>query len=164
MPTSGVYKITNSVNGLIYIGSSVHIEQRWKTHISKAKWYSEEHPGYDCNSLHRAMWKIGVEKFSVECIELISDEKLMRECERYWIRKIPSIAPKGYNVATRRLTDEQAAIVRFNAYNLSRKEYAALFNVSMTAIRLVIDTEGSQCCPDPWHYLTRDHLPRDIEA
>ena len=33
----GIYKITNNVNGKIYIGQSVNIEKRWKDHISASK-------------------------------------------------------------------------------------------------------------------------------
>jgi len=29
---SGIYKITNKVNGKVYIGQSVDIERRWKEH------------------------------------------------------------------------------------------------------------------------------------
>lgn len=28
----GIYKITNLLNGKIYIGQSIHIEKRWKEH------------------------------------------------------------------------------------------------------------------------------------
>ena len=31
---SATYKITNTQNNKIYIGQSIHIEQRWKEHLS----------------------------------------------------------------------------------------------------------------------------------
>ena len=30
----GIYKIENKVNGKVYIGQSIDIEKRWKSHIS----------------------------------------------------------------------------------------------------------------------------------
>ena len=32
----GIYKITNKINGKVYIGMSVDIEGRWKGHIKYA--------------------------------------------------------------------------------------------------------------------------------
>ena len=34
---SGVYKITNSITGKFYIGSSSHIFKRWKSHLQRFK-------------------------------------------------------------------------------------------------------------------------------
>lgn len=33
----GVYKITNNITGKFYIGSSIDINKRWKSHINASK-------------------------------------------------------------------------------------------------------------------------------
>ena len=37
---SGVYKITNTITGDFYIGSSKNIKQRWSVHKSPSRWKS----------------------------------------------------------------------------------------------------------------------------
>lgn len=34
--TCGIYKITNNINGKIYIGQSIDIERRFKQHLKKS--------------------------------------------------------------------------------------------------------------------------------
>lgn len=87
---TGIYKITNKVNGKCYIGQSIHIQDRWKTHINEAK-------GNRKNSiLYLAMRKYGIENFDFEVIEECTKEKL-NEREIYWISYYDSFN-KGYNM------------------------------------------------------------------
>ena len=41
----GIYKITNNINGKIYIGQSIDIKERWKQHLYKA--YNKKEIGYN---------------------------------------------------------------------------------------------------------------------
>lgn len=86
-----IYKITNDVNGKIYIGKTIKtIESRWKEHLSDYnKSRNEKRPLYD------AMIKYGIEHFSIEKIEECSTENL-NERERYWIEFFGSFK-FGYN-------------------------------------------------------------------
>lgn len=60
-----IYKITNLIDGKIYIGQTIRdIETRWKQHISDAK--------RDDFYLYRAIRKYGVSSFKIECICIIS--------------------------------------------------------------------------------------------
>lgn len=86
----GIYKITNRINGKIYIGQSINIKFRWKQHEQEAK-------GERRNSLlYQAMRKYGLENFSFEVIEECSQENL-NEREVYWIDYYNSFN-EGYNM------------------------------------------------------------------
>ena len=64
---SGVYKITNKVNGHSYIGSSVDIHKRWIAH----RWYLNLHKSHNV-AFQRAWEKYGEESFSFSIL-LICD-------------------------------------------------------------------------------------------
>ncbi len=83
----GIYKITNKINGKVYIGQSIHIEKRWKEHIFDNR----------KNSLiHLAIIKYGKENFSFEVIEECNQKELNQK-EQYWIKKYNSFE-NGYNL------------------------------------------------------------------
>ena len=132
--TSGIYKIGNNVSNKLYIGASTCIEERWKAHVRRGKRNPKEI--YDYHSIiHEAMYQLGADKFFIECIEGVPGDKssthnkLLLEIERQWINKLGSTHPHGYNAPTGRLlTDEQAAIIRFDAYGLTRKQYGEIFD------------------------------------
>lgn len=88
---SYIYKITNNINGKIYIGKTMRsIKQRWKEHLANIK--KEE-----CKNrpLYRAINKYGVENFSIEKIEECSDI-ILSDREKYWIEYYNSFK-NGYN-------------------------------------------------------------------
>lgn len=91
----GIYKITNQVNGKIYIGQSTNIKRRWREEKHNA--FSESSNEYDCYR-SKAFRKYGLENFTFEVIEECVTEKL-NERERYWADYYDSYTPKGYNVA-----------------------------------------------------------------
>ena len=90
----GIYKITNNINGKIYIGQSIDIKERWKQHLYKA--YNKKEIGYN-SAIHQAFRKYGIDNFSFEIIELCEKEKL-DEKEIYWIEKLNTLSPQGYNI------------------------------------------------------------------
>lgn len=80
-----IYKITNKINGKIYIGQSKNPKKRFQQHIKDEKVTS---------SIHNAIKKYGVENFTFEIIEgPISNHN---EREIYWIDYYNSYS-KGYN-------------------------------------------------------------------
>ena len=79
LPKIGIYKITNILNGMCYIGQSVDLATRWKQHIKRG--IGAETPTR--NKLYPAMMEIGVENFTFEIIEECPKEKL-NERELYW--------------------------------------------------------------------------------
>lgn len=86
-----IYKITNKVNGKIYIGKTVRsLDKRWKEHCqSSRKTQCEKRP------LYEAMKKYGIENFEFSLIEEC-DENILSEKEKYWIEYYGSFK-NGYN-------------------------------------------------------------------
>lgn len=78
-----IYKITNNINGKIYIGkTTTTIQNRFKGHIKKAKGGS--HNSY----LQNALIKYGVENFSIEELDESDALDELNQKEKYWIEKL----------------------------------------------------------------------------
>lgn len=80
--TTGIYKITNQINGHFYIGQSVKIENRFADHKIAA--FNPNQSSYEY-PLYRAIRKYGLENFKFEVIEECSSH-LLNEREHYWIK------------------------------------------------------------------------------
>lgn len=90
----GIYKITNLINGKVYIGQSINIEQRIRQH----KCVSQKENKSAYFALYRAIKKYGFDNFNFEVIEECSKEKL-DEREIYWISHYHStVNENGYNM------------------------------------------------------------------
>ena len=79
---SGVYKITNTVTGDFYIGSSKDVKHRWACHKCQSRW--KEYPN---NPLYLDMQKYGVEKFDFQILEEVESKKL-KETEQQLIETL----------------------------------------------------------------------------
>ena len=87
----GIYKITNQLNDMCYIGQSVNISDRWKQHAKCGL-------GIDTpqsNKLYQAMIENGLWNFSFEILEECSREELNNK-EKYYIQLYQS-KEYGYN-------------------------------------------------------------------
>lgn len=127
----GIYKITNNLNGQIYIGLSVDIEKRWKDH--KNRYQNETDKEYE-KTLYRAFRKYGIENFAFEIIEECLREELSSK-EIQWIAFYDSYA-NGYNETpggeiictggekhpNHKLTEEDVRQIRFYYQNKARKK------------------------------------------
>lgn len=91
--TSGIYKITNHLNGKSYIGQSIDIETRWLVHKKIAKTQ-----GKDCSYIHKAISKYGLENFQFEILLISEDSDELNEKEQEFISNLESLVPKGYNL------------------------------------------------------------------
>ena len=76
---TGIYKITNLTNNMVYVGQAVNLSDRWKQHI-KCAIGADNAPN---NKLYPAMRAIGPENFTFEIIEECEPEEL-NEREQYW--------------------------------------------------------------------------------
>lgn len=82
MDRSCIYKITNVINGKIYIGSSIDVEIRKKKHYYKL--INNKHN----NSHLQSSWnKYGESNFKFEIIEEVKDKDILLEREQYWLDK-----------------------------------------------------------------------------
>lgn len=90
----GIYKITNLINGKVYIGQSINIEKRVKEHFYKAK--CKKDVSYN-SALHSAIRKYGEENFTWEVIAECSIDDI-DELEKKYIKEYNSIVPEGYNI------------------------------------------------------------------
>lgn len=77
---TGIYKITNLNNEMCYVGQAVNVIDRWKQHIKRA--IGAETPIQ--NKLYPAMSEEGIENFTFELIEEVSDRFKLDEREDYW--------------------------------------------------------------------------------
>lgn len=88
----GIYKIENKINGHVYIGQSINIARRWRTH--KNQYNQSDNNQYE-SSLYRAIRKYGLDNFSFEVLEECSRDQLNQK-EIYWIKYYNSYLD-GYN-------------------------------------------------------------------
>lgn len=86
---SGIYKITNKINGKCYIGKSINIFRRWR----------DEKNFRGINIYLKASFeKYGIENFTFEILEECIEEEL-NEKEKYYISLFDSTnKEKGYNM------------------------------------------------------------------
>ena len=86
-----IYKITNKVNGKVYIGQTkTPLNQRMNKHYSRANCIE------DITGIDAAIRKYGKENFDVEIIDTCTEEQL-DDLERFYIAKYDSYE-NGYNL------------------------------------------------------------------
>jgi len=76
-----IYKVTNRVNGKIYIGKTVHPKRRWQEHIN----YSKGHKKNQLFYFQKSIAKYGHENFTHEIIERCDTQEEVNNREIYWI-------------------------------------------------------------------------------
>ena len=76
----GIYKITNKINNLSYIGQSTQIEQRFREHKKSYNWYREKN-----KKLYKDILEYGIDNFSFEILEECSIEEL-NDQDQYYIK------------------------------------------------------------------------------
>lgn len=84
---TGIYKITNKINGKTYIGQSEDIERRFKHHKGI----------YSDFAIHRAFKKYGIDNFTFEVLYECPIEE-MNKWETFFITIFGSLSPNGYNL------------------------------------------------------------------
>jgi group I intron endonuclease len=79
--SQGIYKITNLINDKCYIGQSVEIEKRWRSHIKTS---STDYNKYYEYPLYRAFRKHGTNNFKFEILELVPNKKDLTIKEQHY--------------------------------------------------------------------------------
>ena len=86
-----IYKITNKINGKVYIGQSIRpVEYRFHRHINDAM-----HNILDTH-FARAIRKYGPDQWQLEVIDCATTQDELNQKEKYWIRYYNSVE-EGYN-------------------------------------------------------------------
>jgi group I intron endonuclease len=93
---SGIYLITNTVTGKMYVGQSKRISKRFWRHKDAVKTQNPREAFY----LHRAMAKHGVENFKFEVLLYAKDSDYLNLMERNCISTYNTLSPNGYNLDT----------------------------------------------------------------
>lgn len=93
-----IYKVTNSVNGKVYIGQTMRtIPVRWAEHLRDSGMIPTQKPcSKHVSIFHQALRKYGVKSFVVCQVEEC-DDNYLDERERYWIKYYRS-SETGYNI------------------------------------------------------------------
>lgn len=84
-----IYKITNKINGKIYIGQTTSLlQKRWNSHCNRK----------DRRGISNAIFNYGKENFIIEEIDGANDQSELNYLEQHYIYIYNSIAPNGYNI------------------------------------------------------------------
>lgn len=126
-----IYKITNQVNGKVYIGQTRQsVESRWNQHKAKAKHHTDGN-----NYFHNAINKYGEEQFKVEVLEECDFDKLDSR-EIYYIAKYNTFGD-GYNTTIggggKRIPDV------YNKYEEIKDLYLSGFSSNWIAEKFNVD-------------------------
>ena len=89
-----IYKITNNLNNMVYIGSSIDVERRWRQHKEASINEKDHHYNYP---LMVAFRQFGIANFTFEVVDTLSDYQAMIKAEHDWIVKENCVVPNGYN-------------------------------------------------------------------
>lgn len=103
---SGVYKITNTVTGEFYIGSSKDVKHRWGMHKSPSEWIRMSN-----SPMYQDMQKYGIDKFSFEILVEVEPESLRQEEQKFIDMLKPTynqMNSKGLNVERVKVCNRKA--------------------------------------------------------
>lgn len=137
-----IYKITNNVNGKVYIGQTIRtLKARFNQHIHRT----------GCTYLHSALQKYGKENFSIQLIEEVPKE-LLDEREIYWISFYDSTnKSKGYNLIKGgrlgakdkfKLTPEQIrTLIELENQGVTHIELGKKFKINRKTVTFIIKRE-----------------------
>lgn len=90
----GIYKITNSINNLIYIGSTVNLYRRKNEHLKELR-RNKHHNAHMQNSFN----KYGETIFEFTIQDIVFDLEILTEREQFWINYYKSNDKTiGYNI------------------------------------------------------------------
>ena len=114
---SGIYKITNTVTGDFYIGSSKDVKRRWSQHKRPSSWKR-----FSNNPMYLDMKNYGTDKFEFQVIEEVKSESL-KEAEQKFIE---TLKPTYNNINANGLDIERYKEYQIEYYQQNRenkKEY-----------------------------------------
>ena len=134
---SAVYKITNTITGDFYIGSSKDIKRRWAEHKRLSVWNKCKN-----NPLYLDMKRYGIDKFELEILAEIEIGKL-KELEQQFIETLKptynNYNAKGLDVKRHIETHRKASNNYENQLCSYNNEVLTLATLSMRFIKAGIE-------------------------
>ena len=116
---SAVYKITNTITGDCYIGSSNDVKKRWRDHKCPSTWKR-----FPNNQLYQDMQKYGLDKFDFQVIAEVEIDSL-KEMEQQFIETLkPTYNDRNAKGCdTERYKEYMKEYMKTDRYKESKKEY-----------------------------------------
>lgn len=126
---TGIYSVTNKINGKIYVGESKNILSRWSDHRTKSvRPRKKEHY---TKELYKDIREYGIENFEFKILEEC-EEKDLKDKEIFWIKQLDTFN-KGYNrtyggdlpceTLEHHLTDHGMAALTIGEVKMCREAY-----------------------------------------
>jgi len=88
-----IYRAENIITSQSYVGRTNNFRKRKRIHISEALKGSNKHPKF-----YNAIRKYGPENFRWSIIDWSFNADTLKICEIYWIAKLETLSPGGYNL------------------------------------------------------------------
>lgn len=134
-----IYKITNDINGKMYIGkTSYNIEKRWNEHCKASR-----RPDRQRYPLYSAIKKYGIDHFSIEVIETCADSEAS-DRETYWISELNTYR-SGYNATLggdgTRSIDHDMVLKEFKRFK-SAVKVAEKMNINPHTVSEILISNG----------------------
>lgn len=86
-----IYVIENTINYKLYVGQTVNLERRRRSHFSNSREQGNQ-------AIKAAMQKYGKNHFDFVILEGCETSDELNERESYWIKELNTISPYGYNL------------------------------------------------------------------
>ena len=142
MKICGIYKITNTITGDFYIGSSKDVKRRWAQHKRPSVWKNNPN-----SPLYLDMRKYGIENFDFQVIEEV-EEGSLKEKEQYFIETLKptynSNRANGFDIERRKETKKEYK--KTNKYKEYMKEYQKSDRGKETHRKACNKYESQLCC------------------
>ena len=124
MKIIGVYKITNTITGDFYIGSSKNVKSRWAVHKCHSTWKNNPN-----NPMYLDMKHYGTDKFEFEILAEVEAEQL-KETEQQFIELLkPAYNNRNANgIDTERYKKYHKEYHKSERYKEYQKEYQKEYN------------------------------------
>ena len=115
MKIIGIYKITNTITGDFYIGSSKNINRRWASHKCQSTWKNNPN-----NPMYLDMRKYGLDNFEFQVLVEVEEGKL-KDAEQKFIETLkPTYNDRNANGLD---IERYKEYHKTDKYKESRKEY-----------------------------------------
>ena len=137
MKISGVYKITNTVTGDFYIGSSNDVKRRYAEHKKPSSLKKQPN-----NQLYQDMQKYGLDKFDFQVIAEVEVDSL-KEMEQQFIELLKpaynNINAKGIDIERQKKSQKKADNKYYNQLCCYNNETLTLGALKMRFMRQGIE-------------------------